>query len=521
MMRNLTRGRCSSLFARPLPRWLCGVSACLVMAAPLKADEPAATIAQHQRWVTGVGFTSDSKRLVTVGGGSLRYRPGDVLVWDVAGGKRLASLSGHDSHVWAVAMSPDRAIGATSDYTGRIVVWDFAAGKPIHQLDPFQAWVPSLAWSADGKWMAAGGQDANVAVWNTAKFEKPVTVKVHDAPVAALAFLPGTTRLVVAGVDKKLSLVDWKAGKVVAEWQGSDDVVWSIGVDPSGKVVATGGADRTVRLWKPDGTRLVSLPAHRDWIRCVRFSPDGKELATAGHDRRVRLWNVERLLEQSGPLTAKRQQVASAQAAWTKLLEASDDAEKAANLAEDKQKAAAAIVAWKQAVARQQEAIKALEQDKENKDLKKAVDEAKAAVGKLAKEVDAKIKSLGSDKKLAQSLAELKKADIDAVKKQQEAWAKEAADATGKHEELGRQSQAAEKALDQARRLLREFVDSLATDIGPLESSVWAVAYSPDGKWLATGCHRIGRETNTDTVRIWRRSDRQSVFSQKSEANSP
>jgi WD40 repeat protein len=68
-------------------------------------------------------------------------------------------------------------------------------------------------------------------------------------------------------------------------------------------MVASGGADGTVRLWDPqttDGTELsatATLTGHRAGVRALAMSRQrGPErLATAGADGTVRLWNLKRL----------------------------------------------------------------------------------------------------------------------------------------------------------------------------------------------------------------------------------
>ncbi len=69
--------------------------------------------------------------------------------------------------------------------------------------------------------------------------------------------------------------------------------VYSCAFSPDGKMIATAGHDRTVRMWDTatGHTRLV-LAGHADEINCVTFSPDGQTLATASDDETVKLWDV-------------------------------------------------------------------------------------------------------------------------------------------------------------------------------------------------------------------------------------
>lgn len=61
-----------------------------------------------------------------------------------------------------------------------------------------------------------------------------------------------------------------------------------------GQLVATGGADNTVRLWDVLTGQLVGAPlaGHPGQIREIAFSPDGDLLAAASSDGSVRMWRL-------------------------------------------------------------------------------------------------------------------------------------------------------------------------------------------------------------------------------------
>jgi len=69
--------------------------------------------------------------------------------------------------------------------------------------------------------------------------------------------------------------------------------VWSLDFNRDGSALATGGQDKTIRIWRmPNGEPLCTIRGHTDWVSCLAFSDQSDILASGSEDATVRVWGV-------------------------------------------------------------------------------------------------------------------------------------------------------------------------------------------------------------------------------------
>lgn len=184
-------------------------------------------------------------------------------------GRLVGQLAGP---VKVVMFSPNGSRVATFAY-GEGQVWDAKTLMPVHGRLALRAFGGSAAFSPDGKRLITGHYEPRAVVWDVDSGKELLTLRHDKGPPKPVAT------------------------------EGNVDSVSAVAYSPDGGKIATGGDDRTARLWNASSGKELRVLRHEASVRFVAFSPDGTRVVTLtsgflsdiDHMRpaTVRLWDVE------------------------------------------------------------------------------------------------------------------------------------------------------------------------------------------------------------------------------------
>jgi WD40 repeat protein len=214
-------------------------------------------------------------------------------------------LTGHQglfAAVKTIAISPHLSIVATGSEDKTIRLWNIDTGAEIGTLTGHQKAVDSIAFHPHQSGLLFSGDRAGqIKLWQVDQLAELISIDSQQAKVNCLAISPDGRLMISGGSDKTiklwlLGLTDERSIDYLATLKTHQLAVNGVAFNPiEGEVsFASVSSDRRVILWGMETkTPLAIFTNHTQAVKTLAFSPDGKLLATAGDDGLILIWDVD------------------------------------------------------------------------------------------------------------------------------------------------------------------------------------------------------------------------------------
>ncbi|MEM9539268.1 MAG: WD40 repeat domain-containing protein [Cyanobacteria bacterium P01_E01_bin.42] len=213
-----------------------------------------------------------------------------VSLWEWQNRRRRENerwVLGHQHNILAMVVTPDDRVLITGGLDG-IRVLDLRVTKPLYTLVRFDV-VTALAIHPNGYILASASQDGTLKFWNLRTSKLVKEFEAHEEAIDTLAFTPDGETLISGSRDRSIKLWRSETGELLKTLD-SARTVNAIAVHPSGVLFASGSREG-IRLWDIETGEIINLfTDYSDWVETLAFSPDGNILATGGFDNQVKLW---------------------------------------------------------------------------------------------------------------------------------------------------------------------------------------------------------------------------------------
>ncbi|MFX1449993.1 MAG: WD40 repeat domain-containing protein [Promethearchaeota archaeon] len=194
-----------------------------------------------------------------------------------------------------LAWSPDGKLIASNTIDSKINIWDID-GSHIKELTGHTAYVNGIGWSSDGKLFVTASEDSKIRLWDPNGWNEIKVLSEHYESNTCLVWSPEGQNFAIGAwtYKKKFVRIYDRNGESTQTLEGDQDKIMAIDWSNDGKWIISGSSDKTILIFKPDGTQVEKIKIGKA-VTDVSISPDSQLLAVSLWDDKVHVIDLKEL----------------------------------------------------------------------------------------------------------------------------------------------------------------------------------------------------------------------------------
>jgi WD40 repeat protein len=264
-------------------------------------------LANFDKRVTGLTITPDSSKVLI--GNLAKYGPFKCNVISIPYGKKVTSFTKNTNIVRATNISPNGRIAATgggNDY--EIFLWDLTTGKVKHKMVGKGKSIWSVGFAKDGQFIGWGKKYENRNLFMIGSLKQSFQIK-SDSRTYELSmgpelssgydFIRGIKSVGPLSIRTKndnfyKTLEILKNGRLVHEITWRSNYHRGLTLTPDGRTIICGDSWGNIASYNPQtGKKINKFIGHTSDVWGVAASPDSRLLVSGSADQTVKLWAID------------------------------------------------------------------------------------------------------------------------------------------------------------------------------------------------------------------------------------
>lgn len=238
----------------------------------------------HDGSVSALSFAGKSNSIVSCGWDKT------TRLWDIKSKEDPIVLK-HASEVKAMATSASFGKGASGARDGEIKVFSLSSLKCIKNLQAHRSDISGIVILGEEKKMVTSSYDGECKVWDLSSYESIMTLVEQKSRIRSIASSGDGSYVFLGQRDGTILRISTENVDDKVEMLGHTDIVSAMSVDTSGKFLASGSWDTTLRVWSLDDFQEIALGKLVTGIASLAWSTHENVVYSADFSGSVTSWS--------------------------------------------------------------------------------------------------------------------------------------------------------------------------------------------------------------------------------------